>query len=60
MRIKIISILLKRQLIDRSCKDAIRNKSNLNFAYIDLDFIYINLDLIYINLDLIYTNLDLA
>ncbi len=51
MHIKIINILLKRQLIDRFCKNIIKNKFNLNFIYINLDFIYINLDLIYINLD---------
>ncbi len=37
MRIKIINVLLKRQLIDRFCKDVIKNKSNLNLAQIDLD-----------------------
>ncbi len=44
MHIKIINILLKRQLIDRSCKDIIKNKSSLNLAYISLNLAYINLD----------------
>jgi len=44
MRVKIINILLKRQLIDKSRKNAIKNKFNLDLAYIDLNFVYINLD----------------
>jgi len=46
MRIKIINILLKRQLIDRSCKNAIKNKFNLDFAQIDLDFVQTSLNLV--------------
>jgi len=60
IHIKTINILLKRQLIDRSCKDAIKNKFNLDLVYTNLDLAYTNLDLAYINLDLAYTNLDLA
>ena len=58
--IKIINILSKRQSIDRFCKNIIRNKSNLDFAYISLNFIYTNLDFVYTNLDLVYINLDFA
>jgi len=43
--------LLKRQLVDRSCKNAIRNKSNLDFVYINLNFVYTSLDFVYTNLD---------
>jgi len=32
MRIKIINILSKKQFIDKSRKDATKNKSNLDFA----------------------------
>jgi len=46
MRIKTINVLLKKKLVDRFRKDAIKNKSNLNLAYINLDFIYINLDFV--------------
>ncbi len=49
--IKTINILPKKQSIDRFCKNIIRNKSNLDFVYIDSNFVYINLDLAYINLD---------
>ncbi len=60
MRIKTINILLKRQLINRSCKDIIKNKSNLNLVYTSLNLAYINLDLAYINLNLAQNNLDFA
>jgi len=46
MRIKIINVLLKRQLINRFCKNAIKNKFNLNLIYISLDFVYTSLNLI--------------
>ncbi len=45
IRIKTINVLLKRQLIDRFCKDAIKNKFNLNFVYVNLNLAYINLNL---------------
>lgn len=32
MYIKTINILLKKQFIDRSCKNVVKNKSNSNFA----------------------------
>ncbi len=44
MRVKIINILLKKQLVNRFCKDAIKNKFNLNLVYINLDLVYTNLD----------------
>ncbi len=52
--------MLKRQLIDRSYKNAIKNQFNLDLAYINLDLAYISLDFAYISLDLVYTNLDLT
>lgn len=32
MYIKTINVLLKKQFIDRSCKNVVKNKSNSNFA----------------------------
>ena len=60
MRIKIINILSKKQLVDRSCKNTIRNKFNLDLIYTNLDLIYTNLDLAYTNLDFVQNNLDLV
>jgi len=39
MRIKITNILSKRQFINKSRKNAIKNKSNSNLAQINLDFV---------------------
>jgi len=38
MRIKIINILSKRQFIDKSRKDAIKNKFDLNLAQTNSNF----------------------
>jgi len=46
MRIKIINVLLERQLINRFRKNAIKNKSNLDLAQINLNLAQISLDLV--------------
>jgi len=46
IRIKIINILLKKQFIDRSCKDTTKNKFDLDFVQTNLDFAQTNLDFV--------------
>ena len=53
IRIKIINILLKKRLVDKSCKNAIKNKLNSSLVYTNLDLIYTNLDLVYIDLNFV-------
>lgn len=60
MRIKIINVLSKRQFVDRSYRNAVKNKFESNLVRIISDLVQTNLDLAQINLDFAQTDLDLA